>query len=193
MIRNFTFFLCFVKGLSLYAQGEGDSLCSIHPSHPVTFKARQLIDSLQRQNTDTILFYLRFADNTDYGYGKVLWQRNGATRQYNINYDYEKNIISSIRYQKVKSNSIFHFYFQNRLDTLSSNPRDEDLESMSHDGHHFVWVSAKQQIHCFEIRRAIVYCYPENLRSQLVRLLIKPAELEEMKKARKQLQKKGTH
>ncbi|HUC79414.1 MAG TPA: hypothetical protein VMR70_00805 [Flavisolibacter sp.] len=186
MKRASTFLALMVYSLVLFAQDESPS-CPLRRSYLVVIKAEQLMDSLQKQGADTLLFYHRYADNTSFGYGKIIWRSRGVTKQYTINYNHETNRISAISYLTLQPDNIFSYFFQQRLDTLSSNPRDEELESMSHDGRHLVWVRTKNQSHCFEIRRAIVYHYPAHPRSQFVSRLMRVSELREMENGRKRM------
>ena len=107
------------------------------------------------------------------GYGKVLWVDNRKVKEYRINFiNLNKEYgIKSINYSELEVDTIFDFYFQNKVDTVTVNPQKQEL-SMSHDADHFVWISTKGRTYCYNISGLLVRYNTNHLRSQLVNRLI---------------------
>jgi hypothetical protein len=117
----------------------------------------------------------------------------GATKQCLIDTDAEKTRLRPFIYSKPSQDSTFRSYLENRVDTVTANPKDEELESVSHDPNHFVWVKIKDALHSFVIPQLLAFCYPLHTRSQFVFLLMKPSHLRELKLLQKQIAERNLH
>jgi hypothetical protein len=146
------------------------SICdNIESFHPVDIRALQLRDSLQKAGVDTIIVYRHWLVTNGFnGYGKVLWLNKGQCYQYKIkleNYDTQK-----IYHLEVKSDSLFNYFFDHQIDTITTNPTKQNVK-MSHDSQHYVEVSYRNDRRCFLISGLLVQLNQHNLRAKFISLL----------------------
>ena len=181
MVRLFLLTLCLCYFQCLFAQSEKVTLCNSDHYHPVDIKAKQIVDSLIAKGIDTVLIYRHWLGTNGFnGYGKVLWMDNQKVKEYRINFvNWNKEYgIKSISYSESDVDTVFSFYFRNRVDTVNVNPKKQEMW-MSHDADHFVWISEKGRTYCYNISGLLVRYNPIHLRSQLVNKLTNLRYIEE--------------
>jgi hypothetical protein len=117
MFRVILFLLCLLHAATLFGQASTDMSCLEDWSQPVLKRAKHLTDSLEKRGVDTNLIYQYWV--LGYSYGRVRWQKVGATWQYTIEYDREKEKISAVKRQRLKGDSTFSYYTKNHLNKCS--------------------------------------------------------------------------
>lgn len=134
--------------------------------HPVDYKIFELRDSLLSESVDTIIVYSHWVVTNGFnGYGKVAWKKDGETYLVKFDYDkYDKRIKEE--QIKISNDTMFSFFFENKLDSIKTNPEQE--LRVSHDGRHFINIYWGGNEHCFTIRNVLVQFNSENKRVQWV-------------------------
>ncbi|MBK6331211.1 MAG: hypothetical protein IPF62_12120 [Bacteroidetes bacterium] len=142
-------------------------------SHPVDIKALHLKDSLLLTGIDTIIVYRHWLGTNGFnGYGKVIWLDKGQSFQYKIDFENGSGNygIKQVNLSKLISDSLISFFFNNHIDTVTSNPKKQEVQ-MSHDAEHFVQVNFKKKSYCYLISGLLVQFNSDNLRAKFVSLL----------------------
>ena len=183
----FTFYYFITSGWLAQSRIELDA--SKRYSYDLRFRIQSTTDSLISKGTDTILTFMLLPGNGYGGYGKVLWKEKGRTKQFYINTDPYKVRFRFVRHSSISKDSTFLFYVRHRIDTTTTNPTDEELESISHAGRYIVWVKLKDITSDFSISSPLVYYFPSHLRTQFVSLLMSSEDRKQVKQIRKRLPK----
>ena len=164
-------------GLSLLTAIQAFGQVSIcgdrQSSHPVDIRALHLRDSLRQTGVDTIIVYRHWLETNGFnGYGKVIWLDKGQCLQYKIEFENSSGNygIGQVKLSKLKSDSLFTFFFSNHIDTVTNNPTKQEMQ-MSHDAEHYVEVSYKTKSYCYLISGLLVQFNPDNLRANFANLL----------------------
>jgi len=140
------------------------TLCEEQVSyHPIDYSIISLRDSLLRFKSyrDTAIIYSHWIYTNGWnGYGKVVWKKDGETFLVKFDYDKEKRNVVSGEVTKLPNDSIVSFFFENRLDTITTNPDrltvfttpdGRTFGSLRHDGRHFISICWAGNEHCFII------------------------------------------
>lgn len=150
-ISLWTLGLCLLTAIQTFGQV---SICGDRQSsHPVDIKALHLRDSLQLTGIDTIIVYRHWLGTNGFnGYGKVIWVDKGQCFQYKIDFENSGGNygIKQVNLSKLNSDSLISFFFDNHIDTVTSNPTKQEVK-MSHDAQHFVQVNYKNTSYCYLI------------------------------------------
>jgi hypothetical protein len=166
-----TLTLCIVTTLQSVGQV---SICGDRQSsHPLDIKALDLRDSLRLTGIDTIIVYRHWLGTNGFnGYGKVIWLDKGQCFQYKIDFENSGGNygIKQVNLYKQNSDSLISFFFDNHIDTVTSNPTKGEIQ-MSHDAEHFVEMNYKNISYCYLIGGLLVQFNSDNLRAKFVRLL----------------------
>lgn len=170
-ISLWTLVLCLLTAIQTFGQV---SICGDRQSsHPVDIRALHLRDSLRQTGIDTIIVYRHWLGTNGFnGYGKVIWLDKGQCFQYKIEFENSGGNygIKQVNLSKLKSDSLFILFFDNHIDTITTNPTKQSVQ-MSHDAEHFVEVSYKDKSYCFLISGLLVQFNPDNSRAKFISLL----------------------
>lgn len=160
--------LCLTTAIELFSQVN---LCEEKESyHPVDQKLFRIRDSLSTSKIDTIIIYSHWIHTNGFnGYGRVLWRQNGKT--YCLRVSYKKATSPNERYEimKLENDSIFTYFFENKIDTIKTNPDNQKMR-VSHDGRHFFQITWNKENYCFLIPDLLVQFNPDNKRVHLINL-----------------------
>jgi hypothetical protein len=133
--------------------------------------AASTIDSLEKKGIDTILFYGVGIPNTGrIAYGKIIWANSGIVNSYEVKSKYFDSAfhLTEPKFSYSRNYEAIQFYFDHRLDTVSTNPKE--TFSLSHDYLHFVYSTINRSEVCF-IAEDYLLRDDTHLRSRWIRLL----------------------
>jgi hypothetical protein len=170
------FFVSFLFLTTSLAGQEKVNICGEDHYHPVDIKEMKLADSLKSVGVDSFLFYRHWLGMNGFnGYGKLIWKQYGNVYQYQIDFKNDINDygIKSVTLSKLRDDSIFVYYFTNRLDTITTNPQKRPISWIDHDSEHFVYLSVANKVYCFTLLGELLWNNPEHFRSQFIFRLIK--------------------
>jgi hypothetical protein len=170
-ISLWTLGLCLLAAIQTIGQV---SICGDRQSsHPVEIRALHLRDSLLQADIDTIIVYRHWLGINGFnGYGKVIWLDKGQCFQHKIEFENSAGNygIKQVNLSRLKSDSLFTFFFDNHIDTIITNPTEQSIY-MSHDAQHFLELSYNAKSYCFLISGLLVQFNPDNLRAKFISLL----------------------
>ncbi len=170
-ISLWTLGLCLLTAIQTFGQV---SICGDkQSSHPVDIRALHLRDSLRQAGIDTIIVYRHWLGTNGFnGSGKVIWIYKGRCFQYKIEFENNGSNygIKQVNLSKLYSDSLINFFFDNHIETVTSNPTKQGIQ-MSHDEEHFVELSYKNKNYCYLISGLLVLFNSDNLRAKFVSLL----------------------
>jgi len=146
------------------------NLCEDKESHhPIDKQLIQIRDSLFTSKIDTVIIYSHWIYTNGFnGYGKVQWKQNGETYLLKLFYNKESSIERD-EIKKLESDTIFTYFFGNKIDTLKTNPDRQDFY-LSHDGRHFFHITWNTKSYCFLMTNLLVQFNPDNKRVHLINL-----------------------
>jgi hypothetical protein len=149
-------------------------ICEADSYHPIDYKTVAFRDSLFRKSVDTVIIYSHWIYTNGWnGYGKVVWKKNGET--FLVKFDYDNKMRRELT--KLPDDSIVSFFFENRLDTITTNPDKltivttpdgRTFGSMRHDGRHFISIRWSGYEYCFIIDNFTVQHALAHKRSQWI-------------------------
>ncbi|RZK01727.1 MAG: hypothetical protein EOO46_19445 [Flavobacterium sp.] len=156
-------------------------------SFDLRYRIQRIADSLISKGVDTILTFKLVPGNGYGGYGKVLWKEKGITKQCYVETDQERIRFRFVRYSRLLRDSTFLFYVRHRVDTITTNPTDEELESISDVSNYVVWVKLNGVTSDFVLSGPLVYFFPSHVRTQFVSLLMSDKNRKRLNQFRKHL------
>lgn len=146
--------LFILTGINLSAYSQVKICGNEQSSHPIDYSLQILSDSLINSGIDSIIIYRHWINANGYnGYEKIMWKTN--TSFYYIELDSNKSTqkITISESLKMEVDSVMNFFFQNRLYTISENPKNQFF-TISHDGRHFIKIIWPGNEYCFTISDA---------------------------------------
>ncbi len=176
--RIFLFTLFYL--LSDVAHSQTKCWMSSEYKNEVKIWAASTIDSLKKEGIDTIIFYgVGMPENGRLSYGKIIWTNRGIAKTLEIKSKYINKVIrlTDSKYDSIANFAPIQFYFDYRLDTVTTNPRE--LFWMSHAYLHLVYSEVNGTEVCFIIEDYLLSDF-EHLRSRWISSLcqrIRPDEL----------------
>ena len=165
MKTKYILFFALIFSFNLNAQTK---LCEEESFHPVDYELVKLRNRLQSKGVDSILIYRHWIHTNGYnGYGKIIWNIGGETFQQKFSC---KDKVTSSEVVRLEHDTFINFYFQNKVDTISSNPDKPDI-NISHDASHFISFYHDSKNYCFFISGLEVEFNQTNDRAKWVKML----------------------
>lgn len=162
----FVYVICLTTSLKMYSQVN---LCGEKESyHPLDNQLYQIRDSLSISKVDTVIIYSHWIHSNGWnGYGKVQWRQNGETYSVRISFNKETSSIKRGEIKKLENDTAFHYFFDNRIDTIKANPDSQD-QRISHDGRHFFQIIWNTESYCFILPNLLAQFNPNHKRVHLI-------------------------
>ena len=154
--------------------------CGYTHNHFIDIEGRVKIDSLINIGVDTIMYYRNWLGTNSFnGYGEIIWLEDSVNKSTYLHLQTQKYSYQITTKDSTASriNDAMTFYFNKRLDTVRTSPRNPEF-SMSHDSNHFIYVCINKVENCFDVSGLNLLEEPNHLKSQLInKLTISPDEL----------------